>query len=195
MPVGDRQAAFAAHAALDGVHLQTARVPWLNWRGHFGLPEAAESMTGPLERIFEHLGGDPTVLAGRRATSLPGDFFHADSGTLIEFDEFQHFTSHRLATFAFYPESSQLGFDRYEYEDNCREFATRADRYRANKAAIAFGPGGRQRQRAYNDALRDLAAAAMGLPIIRIIAADPAISSADLYAGNRTQLLAKLGVR
>lgn len=141
MPVGDRQAAFAAHAVSDGVHLQTARVPWLNWRGHFGLPHAAESMTSPLQRIFEPLGGDPIVLSGRRPTSLPGDFIHADSGTLIEFDEFQHFASHRLATFAFYPDSAPLGFDRQEYENECRKFASRADRYRCRQGSHRFRSG------------------------------------------------------
>ena len=195
MPVGDRQAAFGAAAASDGVQLRAARVPWLNWRGHLGLPNAAQWVVGSLERIFEHLGGDPTVLATRRAIPLPGDFVHAETGTLVEFDEYQHFTSHRLATFAFYPDRTPLGFDRQDYEDNCRGFASRADRYRADKAAPAFGQGGRQRQRAYNDALRDLAAAAIGPPIIRIIAADSAVSGADLYAINRTQLMTKLEAR
>lgn len=195
MPVGDRQAAFAAHAAVDGVHLQAARVPWLNWRGHFGLPSAAEAMTGPLAKIFDHLGGDPAVLADRNPRSLPGDFFHADSGTFVEFDEFQHFTSHRLSTFAYYPSDVPLGFDRQEYQDSCREFGICADRYRATKPATAFGAGGRQRQRAYNDALRDLATSAMGPPIIRVIAADSSVSSSALYAANRGNLLARLGVR
>lgn len=152
-------------------------------------------MTGPLARIFEHLGGDPAVLADRSARSLPGDYFHADSGTFVEFDEYQHFTSHRLATFAYYPRDVPLGFDRQEYQDNCQDFGIRADRYRANKPAIAFGAGGRQRQRAYNDALRDLATAAMGPPIVRIIAADSDVPSSALYAANQNQLLEKLGIR
>jgi len=49
----------------------------------------------------------------------------------------------------------------------------RSDRYRASKAAVGFGPGGRQRQRAYHDALRDLTAPACGRPpVIRVAVLD-----------------------
>ncbi len=45
----------------------------------------------------------------------------------------------------------------------CRDWGSRADRYRASKSALAFGPGGRQAQRAYHDAVRDLVVPAMGI--------------------------------
>ncbi|MDD9204925.1 hypothetical protein PU560_00430, partial [Georgenia sp. 10Sc9-8] len=62
-----------------------------------------------------------------------------------------------------------LGFDVGEYRALCRQWGLRADRYRATKAAVGFGDGGRQRQRAYHDALRDLVAPAMGTPaVIRV---------------------------
>ena len=57
MPVGDRERAFANAAAADGVVLVRARVPWLNQRGHYGLPAQAESAVETLGRIFDALGG------------------------------------------------------------------------------------------------------------------------------------------
>ncbi|VXC05930.1 hypothetical protein ARTHRO9V_200159 [Arthrobacter sp. 9V] len=97
---------------------------------------------------------------------------HESTGTLIEVDEAQHFTSFRLHTFSFYPDVP-LGFDVKEYSSLCRRHSQSADKYRRAKSAAAFGVGGRQRQRAYYDALRDLATTAMGHPpLIRIPAPD-----------------------
>jgi hypothetical protein len=105
----------------------------------------------------------------KRLTPLPGDFFHEPSGTFIEVDECQHFTSWRLRTLDLYTPGVSLGFGLDEYRDLCRAWSARSDRYRAAKAAVGFGEGGRQRQRAYHDALRDLAAPAMGHPpVIRV---------------------------
>jgi hypothetical protein len=114
-------------------------------------------------------GGDVAAQLGKRATALRGDFFHAATGTFIETDETQHFTSYRLQTLELYPQSVALGFDADYYSSLCRRWARTADKYRASKDATGFGVGGRQRQRAYNDALRDLAIPAMGYPpLIRV---------------------------
>lgn len=173
MPVGDCEKAFAAAAEADGVVLVRARLPWLNQRGHLGLPDRAGSARAALERIFVELGGDLQAQAGKRTTALPGDFLHEPSGTLIEVDESQHFTSHRLATLRAYPAGTPLGYDLDQYVALCETWKGRSDRYRAAKAAVGFGEGGRQRQRAYHDALRDLAAPAMGRPpVIRVAAPD-----------------------
>lgn len=115
-----------------------------------------------LERIFDALGGNRDAQAAKRITPLPGDFLHEPTGTLVEIDEHQHFTSHRLTALDLYPPSAPLGYDIDEYRDLCRTWAPRADRYRATKSAVGFGSGGRQRQRAYHDALRDLAAPFLG---------------------------------
>lgn len=169
MPVGDCERAFAAAAAADGVLLVRARVPWLNQRGHLGLPEKAEAARRVLADIFAALNGGPAAQANKRLTSLPGDFLHEPTGTFIEVDESQHFTSHRLRTLDHYPADALLGFDIDEYRALCVEWSPRSDKYRANKAAVGFGEGGRQRQRAYHDALRDLAVPAMGHPpVIRV---------------------------
>lgn len=164
MPVGTAEGAFAAAAASDGIVLLRARVPWLNQRGHLGLPAEASAARANLGTIFDALGGDAEEQAAKRLTSLPGDFFHEPTGTFIEIDEFQHFTSHRRRALELYPASARLGFDRDAYLALCHELASRADKYRAAKAAVGFGDGGRQRQRAYHDALRDLAEPDMGAP-------------------------------
>lgn len=162
MPVGECQTAFYTAAAADGVVLDVRRHSWLTQRGHLALPEAASDTIEALRRIFLALGGEEHLMAKARTTPLPNDFFHEPTDTLVEVDEFQHFTSHRLLALSLYPPDVVLGFDRDHYMALCQQTATRADRYRAAKDARCFGAGGRQRQRAYNDALRDLAAPALG---------------------------------
>ena len=173
MAVGDCERAFEAAAARDGLRLERGRETWLNQRGHLGLPMSAHRAREVLATIFDALGGHLDEQAGKRLTPLRGDFRHAESGTLIEIDESQHFTSHRLVTLELYPDDVPLGFDIQNYKDLCREWASRSDRYRASKAAVGFGDGGRQRQRAYHDALRDLATPEMGRPpVVRVAAPD-----------------------
>ncbi|MHA7223092.1 DUF7255 family protein [Arthrobacter sp. RHLT1-20] len=156
--------------------------------GHFGLPDRASSVTGPLHEIFLSLGGQATEQAAKRTTALPGDFIHVETGTIIEIDELQHFTSFRLKSFDYYPGGYPLDFEATEYQELCRRFAPKADKYRQAKTAAAFGPGGRQRQRAYYDALRDLATPAMGHPpIIRVPAPDG--NGAAAFERNRERIL------
>ncbi|GGF36349.1 hypothetical protein GCM10011519_07320 [Marmoricola endophyticus] len=173
MPVRECQNAFAAAAAADGVALTAASVPWLNGRGHLGIADDFSHVKEVLANIFEALGGQPDELASKPMRRLSGDFVHAPTGTFIEVDERQHFTSHRLKTLDLYPSGARLGFDIEEYRDLCRGLAAKADRDFAHKAAAGFGPGGRPRQRAYNDALRDLVTPSMELPpVIRVAAPD-----------------------
>ena len=96
-----------------------------------------------------------------------------------------------LRTLELYPDGVPLGFDWHEYKDLCRETAPRADKYRAAKAATGFGLGGRQRQRAYYDALRDLAIPAMGRPpVIRVPILDG--DGEGAYHRHRQEILAAL---
>lgn len=184
MPVGDRERAFANAAAADGVVLVRARVPWLNQRGHYGLPAQAESAVETLGRIFDALGGLADQQEQKRLTPLPGDYLHEPSGTFIEIDESQHFTTWRLRALDLYPKDAALGFDLDEYRRLCEEWAPKSDRYRAAKAAVGFGEGGRQRQRAYHDALRDLVTPLMGHPpVIRV----PVVSGDGTSAYRRVQ--------
>jgi hypothetical protein len=158
MPVGDTQNAFKEAAGSDGITLVDQRVGWLNQRGHFGLPSDADrrATVELLQEIYLALGGDPTTLQRGRTTPLTGDFIHPDTGTLIEVDEAQHFTSFRRTTLEMYPTGQPLGFDRQHYVDLCQQWSEKADRYRRAKEARGFGVAGRQRQRAYNDTLRQL---------------------------------------
>lgn len=141
-----------------------------------------------LERVFVALDGELDDQATKSMTPLPGDFLHVDSGTFIEIDEHQHFTSSRALTLRMYPETASLGFDCTDYVRLCETWAPRSDRYRRDKAARGFGAGGRQRQRAYHDALRDLATPAMGSPaVVRVPACD---RDGAAYARVREQLSA-----
>ena len=83
---------------------------------------------------------------------------HAPTGTLVEVDESAHFTSFRLAALELYPADAPLGFDLDEHKELCRDVVLRAPT-RSNAAwpPKGFGFGGVQRERAYHDALRDLA--------------------------------------
>lgn len=115
MPVGDCQRAFAAAAAEDGIHLELAKVPWLNQRGHLGLPEEAQGARSVLEAIFDALGGDHEAQATKRTTPLPGDFVMPGTGTFLEIDEIQQFTSFRETSLRLYPPDTPLGFDHENY--------------------------------------------------------------------------------
>lgn len=191
MPVGQAEREFAESASADGIELVRARVPWLNQRGHLGLPERAESVRQPLADIFDELEGLADDQAAKRMTALPGDYFHPPTGTFIEIDEVQHFTSFRRRALEMYPPRAPLGFDLDEYLRLCDVLAARADKYRVNKAARGFGPGGRQRQRAYHDSLRDLVAPVMDAPpVIRIPVLDG--QGAHAYGEARHRLLEQL---
>lgn len=199
VPVGDCQRAFQTAAAADGIDLSKQSFRWLCEQGHFGLARVAEhdddadaqrlsEAIGALSAIYAELGGEPDVLRDGRVNPLRGDFVHEPTGTLIEIDESQHFTSFRLKSLQLYPSEFPLGFDLDVYVRLCEDWQAKSDRYRQAKAARGFGVGGRQRQRAYYDALRDLAAPAMGRPpLIRVDAAHG--DGEQAYRRHRDRLL------
>jgi hypothetical protein len=178
--------AFAAAAADDGIALAPTTFDWLCEQGHVGLERVAKARRDPaivapvkaalegLAAIYARLGGDVTVLhAARENLLLPVELFHADSGTVIELDDAAHFTSFRLGALQLYPPGAPLGFDVEEYGALCREWAADSDGLSRGLAAKGFGFGGVQRERAYHDALRDLATPAMGHPpLIRLAVVD-----------------------
>ena len=103
---------------------------------------------------------------------------------MIEVDGPEHFTSFRLAALELYPADAPLGFDLDEHVALCREWAPRTDALARGLAAKGFGFGGVPRERAYHDALRDLAAPAMGHPpLVRVAAPDG--DGAAAYARDR----------
>lgn len=117
---------------------------------------------------------------------------HVETNTFIEIDEHQHFTSLRLASLNLYPSDIPLGFDLDEYRAICEEWRDRADRFRTSKEALGFGPSGRQRQRAYNDSLRDLVTPALGHPPVVRVAA-PERDGEAAYARVRDRLQHLIG--
>lgn len=181
----DVQSAFARAAAADGVELVEGRTfDWLCEQGHVGLERVAKARRDPalvepvnaaitvLAAIYSRLGGDASVLhAARENLFLPVDLVHEPTGTLIAVDEPPHFTSFRLAALELYPADARLGFDLEEHRELCRAWAARTDDLDRGLAAKGFGFGGVQRERAYHDAMRDLATPAMGHPPLTRVAA------------------------
>jgi hypothetical protein len=111
---------------------------------------------------------------------------------VIEVDEAAHFTSFRLAALELYRRDAPVGFDVEEHRALCREWCGRTDGLDRGLAAKGFGFGGRQRERAYHDALRDLAVPAMGHPpVVRIAAVDG--DGAAAYARHRNALVSLAG--
>jgi hypothetical protein len=196
------QSAFARAAAEDGIVLGPASFDWLCEQGHVGLERVAKARRDPaivapvkaaLERlaaIFARLKGDVAVLHAARANLLlPVDLVHAPTGTVIEVDGPEHFTSFRLEALELYPAGAAVGFDVEAHKALCRAWAARSDGIARGLAAKGFGFGGVQRERAYHDALRDLATPAMGHPpLIRIAAVD-----GDGAAAYRRQRAALIG--
>jgi hypothetical protein len=203
--VDDTQAAFAAAAAGDGIVLESRTFDWLCEQGHVGLERVAKARRDPalvapvvatlevLEAIYARLGGDVSVLHASRANLLlTAGLVHAASGTLIEVDSAEHFTSCRLQALALYPATAALGFDIDEHRELCRSLCAQSDRLSRGMPAKGFGFGGVPRERAYHDALFDLATPAMGHPpLVRIAAIDG--DGAAAYRRRRASLVALSG--
>ena len=182
----DIHASFAQAASQDGITLQNQAFDWLCEQGHVGLERVAKARRDPalvtpvtaalavLGAICARLRGDVSVLhASRENLLLPVDLVHVPTGTVVEVDGQEHFTSFRLAALELYPAGVAVGFDIAEHIELCRTWCTSSDDLSRRLAAKAFGFGGVQRERAYHDALRDLATPAMGHPpLVRITALD-----------------------
>jgi hypothetical protein len=198
----DVQVAFAQAAAQDGIELESQSFDWLCEQGHVGLERVAKARRDPtlvapvtaalqvLGAIHARLKGDVSVLyASRKSLLLPVDLVHAPTQTVIEVDGPAHFTSFRLTALELYPGDLAVGFDLDQHKALCRAWCSRTDGLSRGLAAKGFGFGGVQRERAYNDALRDLAVVAMGHPpLVRIAAVDG--DGAAAYHRHRAALLA-----
>lgn len=205
MAPGEAHAAFAQAAAEDGIVLGSRSFDWLCEQGHVGLERVAKARRdpalagpvtaalGPLAAIYARLKGDVSVLyASRENLLLPVDLVHEPTGTLIEVDEPPHFTSFRLAALELYPDDAAVGFDLDGYEELCRAWCSQTDGLSRGLPAKGFGFGGVARERAYRDALLDLAAPAMGHPpVVRIAAVEG--DGEDVYRRHRESLLRLLG--
>jgi len=207
MASGDAQTAFARAAAEDGIVLEPQAFDWLCEQGHVGLERVAKArrdpaLVGPVQAaleplaaIYARLNGDLSVLAAARENLLlPVDLVHGPTGTVVEVDEPPHFTSFRLMTLELYPSTATVGFDVDEAKDLCRAWCTRTDALARGLPAKGFGFGGVQRERAYHDALLDLATPAMGHPpVVRIPVVDG--DGAAAYERHRDSLARLLARR
>jgi hypothetical protein len=205
LPLDDPYVAFAEAAARDGIALESRSFDWLSEQGHVGLERVAKARRDPalvapvvaalevLGAICARLGGDVSVLsASRENLLLTVDLVHPPTGTVIQVDGPAHFTSFRLAALDLYPATVTVGFDLDEYRELCRAWCPRADGLSRGLPAKGFGFGGVPRERAYHDALRDLATPAMGHPpLVRIPAVDG--DGAAAYARHRASLGALAG--
>jgi hypothetical protein len=206
VPVVDAAPSFADAAAADGIELHAlATFDWLTEAGHRGLETAAMNRRDPalrepvtaavaaLNAIYERFGGNAAVMRSLRMNFfLTVDLLHEPTSTVIQLDELPHFTSFRLTTLDLYPPDVALGFDVDQYRELSREMASQTDKLDRAFAAKGFGFGGRQKERAYRDALLDLGAPAMGLPpVVRIVALDG--DGATAYAREREALAKRLG--
>jgi hypothetical protein len=146
-----------------------------------------------LAAIYARLNGDVSVLhAARENLFLPVDLVHAPTGTVIAVDDRAHFTSFRSTALDLYPADTALGFDREEHRELCRTLSAQTDAIGRALAAKGFGFGGVPRERAYHDALYDLAVPAMGHPpLVRIAAVDG--DGAAAYARHRAGLRSLAG--
>ncbi|MDP9286362.1 MAG: hypothetical protein M3P41_15605, partial [Actinomycetota bacterium] len=174
-------------------------------QGHVGLERVAKARRDPalvapvtaalqtLGAIYARLNGDLSVLhASRENLLLPVELVHEPTGTVIEIDESLHFTSFRLAALELYPDDASVGFDLDEHRELCRAWCATTDSLARGLPAKGFGFGGLPRERAYRDALLDLAAPAMGHPpVVRIAAVDG--DGQRAYGHHRASLLALVG--
>jgi hypothetical protein len=144
-----------------------------------------------LRLIYAALGGDETLLAGKRAGSDPRiDLLIADRALAVEADEIQHFTSDCLQTLELYHPDADVLFDVEEYRTLIGRWRVGGDGYRAAKPTKDFPrAGGRRSQRAFFDAFRDLAAPTFGLRVLRTPAPE---CDGTLAYSRLTAALAKL---
>ncbi len=167
---------FHAQAAKLGMDLNPdVKLPWLTRHGHLApfVQQALPSWArGALDNILAALDGDPAGLAAKTRGAMTADFLLRPRGVQVEYDEVQHFTSARAVTLELYPSQTPLAFDPVEYGATVARWKAKGDKGFAHKEAAEFpGRGGRQRQRAYFDAFRDLAAPHFGNgPVLRVAA-------------------------
>jgi hypothetical protein len=187
MPVvQDSEAAFAEAAARDGLVFDAQTFDWASEPGHLAVDELADETGDPgvmqraeigvaaLEQIFNRFKGLVPVLQSCRVNKpFTPVLVHDPTLTIVEVDEVLHFSTPRLQSLDLYPREVRLGFDIEEYKELCRTHAPQTDRWRYGLASKCFGWHGLQNERAYHDAVRDIASWVMGYPpLVRIPAID-----------------------
>lgn len=195
---------FAQAAAKDGIDLEPHTFEWASEPGHLavahladhsGIPEVmqrSEIGSPALGQMFNRLSGlTPVLQSCRLVMPYPAVLVHMQTATIVELDSALHFSTPRLKTLDLYPGEIPLGFDIEEYKELCREHAATSDKWRYGLASKTFGFHGMQAERAYQDAVRDIAAWVMGYsPVMRVPAIDEDGEAA--YARAKDSLQTKL---
>jgi hypothetical protein len=203
--VSEAEEALAVEAAKDGIELEPQQFEWASEPGHLAVAylaeqsgnmdamQRAEIAVPPLEQMFNRLKGLTPVLHSCRVNKpYMAVLVHMPTATLVEVDDVLHFTTARLTTLDLYPSEVPLGFDIKEYKELCREHAPTSDKWRYGLASKMFGFHGLQSERAYQDAVRDLATWVMGFPpLIRVPAIDG--DGAAAYALAKDPLTSRVG--
>ncbi len=195
---------FAQAAAKDGIELETHTFEWASEPGHLAVAHVADNSGIPdvmqraeigapaLAQMFDRLSGlMPVLQSCRLVMPYPAVLVHMATATIVELDSALHFTTPRLKTLDLYPGEVPLGFDIDEYKELCREHGPTSDKWRYGLASKTFGFHGLQAERAYQDAVRDIAAWVMGFsPLLRVPAIDEDGEAA--YARVKDRLQTKL---
>jgi hypothetical protein len=179
---------IAVEAAKEGLFLSPGiNFEWIGTKGPYGLSGKTAIVYESVMSVAIALGADLDAMRlAQRIVRPRADLMHKESGVIIEVDEIQHFTSHRLLSFESYPDDAPLGFDLEDYRELCAQHHVKADKAWGTKKTATFGPRSRGRQRAFYDALKDLSLPAVGLPpIVRIAVPDRDYLRAWNQAKNR----------
>lgn len=197
--------AFAEAAAKDGIELEPQTFTWASEPGHLAVAYLADHSNDPaimqraevgtpaLAAMYRRMKGlDPVLASCRLTLHYPAVLVHMPTATIVELDGPLHFTTHRLTTLDLYPGEVKLGFDIKEYKELCRVNAPKADKWRFGLASKTFGFHGMQSERAYKDAVRDIASWVMGFPpLFRVPALDE--DGAATYERAKDKLRARIG--
>ncbi len=184
--VQDCETAFAEAAAKDGIALGAQTFEWASEPGHLAVADLADETGDPgvmqraeigvaaIEQIFKRLNGlEPVLHACRLNMPYTAVLVHEPTLTIVEVDDQLHFSTPRLQSLDLYPSEVRVGFDIAELKELCRENAAQTDKWRYGLASKCFGWHGLQKERAYHDAVRDIAAWVFGYPpLVRIAAID-----------------------
>jgi len=168
MPVGDRQA-FMVRLAEKALGEQAQANRTFSWLQNRHTREYFGHYFSVVDEIYSTLGG--ARRSSKRIQKLRCDaYFGGNHNFILEFDEFQHFSSARARTLQMLPGDLHLGYDKAHYLDLCNQHRERADAYRKTKKTADFCfAGGRTAQRAYFDAFRDILPILHGLrPTVRV---------------------------
>ncbi len=169
---------IVACARERGVRLSPAPAArWLTERGHLNpivQTCAPTVVVDALDELHSALGGDRRTLARARDVPVRPGLQVPASGQLVEIDDVGHLTADRLASLAYYPSGTVLGFNLDQYRSLIEDWRERAARVFTKRWSADFDfAGGRRARRAYEDALRDLLTPVFtGLPLLRIAAPD-----------------------